>query len=68
MTTSTATHSTLIIDDNSSCLYKRINKKKFFIKNNLKILKKNIIFEKNYWKINSAHDGYQKNIAQFMKG
>ncbi len=60
---STATHSTLIIDDNSSCLYKRINKKKFFIKNNLKILKKNIIFEKNYWKINSAHDGYQKKYS-----
>ena len=27
---------------------------------NLKVIKKNIIFEKNYWKINAAHDGYLK--------
>ena len=26
----------------------------------LKILKKNIVFEKNYWKINASHDGYLK--------
>ena len=26
----------------------------------LKVIKKNIVFEKNYWKINSAHDGYLK--------
>ena len=26
----------------------------------LKITKKNIVFEKNYWKINAAHDGYIK--------
>ena len=56
---STATHSTLIIDDNSSCLYKKTNKK-YFVNDNLKILKKNIVFEKNYWKINASHDGYQK--------
>ncbi len=57
---STATHSTLVIDDNSSCHYKKTNNKKFFISNSLKILKKKIVFEKNYWKISSAHDGYQK--------
>ena len=57
---STATHSTLIIDDNSSCQYKKINNKNYLINNNFKILKKNIIFEKDYWKINAAHDGYQK--------
>ena len=56
---STATQSTLVIDDNSSCHFKKINKD-FFVKDSLKILKKNIIFEKNYWKINAAHDGYQK--------
>jgi len=28
------------------------------LKNGLKILKKNIVFEKNYWKISSSHDGY----------
>ena len=26
----------------------------------LKILKKNIIFEKNYWKVHASHDGYLK--------
>ena len=56
---STATHSTLIIDDSSSCKFKK-NKKDYFLKDSLKILKKNIIFEKNYWKISSSHDGYNK--------
>ena len=37
------------------------------MKKGLKILKKNSIFEKNYWKINASHDGYQKNITQFTK-
>ncbi len=56
---STATHSTLIIEDNSSCQYKK-NGENYLINNDLKILKKNIIFEKNYWKINASHDGYSK--------
>ena len=56
---STAAHSTLIIDDNSSCHFKKINEN-YFLNNGLKILKKDIVFEKNYWKINAAHDGYQK--------
>ena len=57
---STATDSTLTIDDNSSCQYKKINNKNYFVNNDLKILKKNIVFEKNYWKISAAHDGYYK--------
>jgi uncharacterized heparinase superfamily protein len=56
---STATHSTLVIDDDSSCHYKK-NDKNYLIDNGLKILKKNIVFEQNYWKINASHDGYQK--------
>ena len=56
---STATHSTLILDDNSSCHYKKKHTN-YFINNNLKILKKNITFDKNYWKINASHDGYKK--------
>ena len=56
---SSATHSTLIIDDNSSCKFKK-RKKDYLIKNGLKILKKNIIFEKKYWKISASHDGYSK--------
>ena len=56
---STAAQSTLVIDDNSSCRYKKFNEN-FLINNGLKILKKNIVFEENYWKINASHDGYKK--------
>ena len=56
---STATHSTLVIDDSSSCRYKKYDGN-YLVNNSLKILKKNIFFEKNYWKINASHDGYYK--------
>ena len=56
---STATHNTLTIDDNSSCKFDK--KEKFLlVKKGLKILKKNSVYEKNYWKISASHDGYQK--------
>ncbi|MDA7562540.1 heparinase II/III-family protein [Candidatus Pelagibacter sp.] len=57
---SSAIHSTLILDDRSSCKFNKIKNKSSKIYNGLKILKKNIVFEKNYWKINAAHDGYLK--------
>ena len=57
---STATQSTLIIDDNSSCKFSKINKT-LLVTRGLKILKKESIFEKNYWKVNASHDGYLKN-------
>ncbi len=56
---STAMHSTLVIDDNSSCKFQKRGKN-YLLKDGLKIVNKNIIFEKNYWKISSAHDGYVK--------
>ena len=56
---SSAVHSTLIIDDNSSCKFTKV-KNSWLIHGSLKILKKNSIFEKNYWKINASHDGYLK--------
>ena len=56
---SSATQSTLVIDDNSSCKFKRDNGF-FLIKDNLKIIKKSTTFEKNYWKISASHDGYLK--------
>ncbi|WP_440911429.1 heparinase II/III domain-containing protein [Candidatus Pelagibacter sp.] len=59
---STATHNTLILDDNSSCKFKKINKN-FLLKDGLKVLKKNIVFEKNYWKISASHDGYNKKYS-----
>jgi len=59
---STATHNTLILDDNSSCKFKKTNKD-FLLKDGLKVLKKNIVFEKNYWKISASHDGYNKKYS-----
>jgi len=57
---SSAIHSTLILDDRSSCKFNKTKNKNSRISNGIKILKKNIVFEKNYWKINAAHDGYLK--------
>jgi uncharacterized heparinase superfamily protein len=54
---STATQNTLVIDDQSSCNFYKIDGS-LLVNKGLKILKKNIVFEKNYWKINAAHDGY----------
>ena len=56
---SSAAHSTLIIDDNSSCKFTKI-KGVLILKTGLKITQKNAVCEKNYWKINAAHDGYFK--------
>ena len=56
---SSASHSTLIIDDNSSCKFTK-KKGTLVLKTGLKITQKNSVCEKNYWKINAAHDGYLK--------
>ena len=56
---SSATHSTLIIDDNSSCKFLK-RKSTCNLKKGLKIIQNKSVFEKNYWKINAAHDGYIK--------
>ena len=53
---SSATHSTLILDDRSSCKFTNESKNL----ENIRIIKKNVVFQKNYWKINAAHDGYLK--------
>jgi len=57
---SSAIHSTLILDDRSSCKFIKTKHENSKISHGIKVLKKNIIFEKNYWKINAAHDGYLK--------
>ena len=56
---SSATQSTLVIDDNSSCKFVYINKS-WLVKKGLKIIKKNSVFQKDYWKISASHDGYLK--------
>ena len=57
---SSATHSTLVIDDNSSCKFLK-KQDIWMLKTGLKITEKKTIYEKNYWKITAAHDGYLKN-------
>ena len=57
---SSAVHSALILDDRSSCKFTKKPNSPSKISQGLKIINKNIIFEKNYWKINAAHDGYLK--------
>ncbi len=59
---SSAVQSTLIIDDNSSCKFSKKGKL-LLVKKGLKILKKNVIFKKNHWKINASHDGYLKKYS-----
>ncbi len=54
---SSANHSTLIIDNHSSC---RINKTKMEVENGLKILEKEYFIKRNYWNVFASHDGYNK--------
>jgi len=57
---STATHNTLIIDNHSSCKLRKLGNQPSTIEQGLKITKKSTVFEKNYWSLKSAHDGYVK--------
>ena len=57
---STATHSTLILDNQSSSKMKKNSDGILIVEKRLKILKKSIIAEKNYWSIHGSHDGYLK--------
>jgi len=54
---STALHSTLIIEDHSSCNFIKKNSN-YIVDKGLKISKKNVVFEDNYWKVSAMHDGY----------
>jgi len=57
---STALQSTLIIEDHSSCNYKKLDKSNLIVDKGIRITKKNLVFEDNYWKISGSHDGYLK--------
>ena len=57
---SSAAHSTLVLDNRSSCKFTKSSDLRSKVLQGLKIIKKNTIFEKNYWKISAAHDGYLK--------
>jgi uncharacterized heparinase superfamily protein len=57
---STALQSTLSIEDHSSCDFKKLDKFNLIVKKGVHIVKKNTVFEDNYWKISGSHDGYLK--------
>ena len=60
---STALQSTLIIEDYSSCSFKKLKSLGYLVDQGLKIMNKNIVFEDNYWKISASHDGYLKKFG-----
>ena len=64
---SSAVHNVLVIDDNSSCKFKKNSNLEYEIKDGLKIINKKVINEKNYWKINATHDGYLKKYNLFSE-
>ena len=57
---STALQNTMTIEDHSSCSFKAGDNLNIFVNESLKVIKKNIVFEENYWKILGAHDGYSQ--------
>ena len=61
---STALHSTLIIDDYSSCDFIKKNSH-YLVEKGLKVSKKKILFEKNYWKVSAIHDGYLQKFGSY---
>ena len=60
---STALQSTLVIEDYSSCSFKKLKSLGYLVDQGLKIINKNIVFEDNYWKISASHDGYLKKFG-----
>jgi uncharacterized heparinase superfamily protein len=57
---STALQSTLTIEDHSSCDYRKLGKSNLIVNKGIRITKKNLVFEDNYWKLSGSHDGYLK--------
>ncbi len=54
---STSLHCALNIEDYSSCNFTK-HQKSLIVDRGLKVSKKNVVFENNYWKISGTHDGY----------
>ena len=57
---SSALQNTMIIEDHSSCDFVKNEKSEYIIKKGLKVSKKNVVSEDNYWKVSASHDGYYK--------
>ena len=57
---STATHSTLVLDNTSCVRFEKHKNGNMFVSKQFKILEKEIKSEKNYWYIKASHDAYLK--------
>ncbi len=55
---STATHSTLILDNSSACSFKKNDKGLSTVNKGLRTFDNEVAYEKNYWSIKCSHDGY----------
>ena len=55
---STATHSTLILDNSSVCNFKKNIKGPSLVNKGFKTFGNHVTYEKDYWSIKSSHDGY----------
>ena len=60
---SSAAHSTLIVDNKSSCSFSTYLKKSNRINIGTKILEKKIVKKKDYWNIKASHSGYLENYG-----
>ncbi len=55
---STATHSTLILDNSSACNFKKNDKGPSTVNKGFRTFDNEVAYEKNYWSIKCSHDGY----------
>ena len=53
-----ATHSTLILDNSSTCNFKKNSKGPSLVTKGFKTFGNEVTYEKNYWSIKCSHDGY----------
>ena len=60
---STATHSTLVLDNTSNVKFERDKHGYMLVNKNYKILDKEIKSEKNFWLIKASHDAYSKSYG-----
>ena len=55
---STATHSTLILDNTSVCSFKKKSKGPSVVSRGFKTFDNQVTYDNNYWNIKCSHDGY----------
>ena len=55
---STATHSTLILDNSSVCSFKKKSKGPSVVSRGFKTFDNQVTYDNNYWNIKCSHDGY----------